>query len=96
VYRRKGNDVATFLSSVAYLVFMLVGAAAAVYPTLLTSTTDPSLNITVYNAHTGAYALRVGLIFWSFGMTLAVAYFIFIYRMFRGKVSAQSEGGGYL
>jgi cytochrome bd ubiquinol oxidase subunit II len=96
VYRRAGNDFRAFLSSAAYLVFMLVGTAAAVYPTLLSSTTDPALNITVYNAHTGPYSLRVGLIFWSFGMALALAYFIFIYRMFRGKVGEQPQSGGYL
>src|SRR5262249_35283356 len=32
VLRRKGNDKGAFLSSSAYLIFMLVGAAAAVYP----------------------------------------------------------------
>ena len=96
MYRRKGNDVGAFFSSVAYLVFMLVGAAAAVYPNLLVSTTDPALNITVWNAHTGAYSLRIGLIFWSFGMTMALGYFIFVYRMFKGKVAAESERGGYL
>ncbi len=96
IYRRRGNDAAAFLSSAAYLVFMLVGAAAAVYPVLLTSTTDPALNITVYNAHTGDYAMRVGLIFWTIGMLIALGYFIFIYRMFRGKVGEQPGAGGYL
>jgi len=95
-YRRKGNDLAAFLSSAAYLIFMLVGAAAAVYPTLLSSSTDPALNITVYNAHTGEYSLRVGLVFWSFGMALAIAYFVFIYRMFRGKVGEQTQTRSYL
>lgn len=95
-YRRKGNDFAAFLSSAAYLIFMLVGAAAAVYPTLLSSSTDPALNITVYNAHTGEYSLRVGLIFWSFGMALAIAYFVFVYRMFRGKVGEETQTRSYL
>ncbi len=94
-FRRKSNDKAAFLSSCAYLIFMLVGAAAAVYPNLLVSTTDPSLNITVYNAATGQYALSVGLIFWGFGMALALGYFVFVYRMFRGKVSAD-DGGSYM
>src|SRR5262249_8367657 len=93
-YRRRGNDKAAFLSSAAYLIFMLVGAAAAVYPNLLTSTTDPALNITVYNAAAGPYSLSVGLIFWGLGMTLAIAYFVFVYRMFRGKVD-QRQGSGY-
>lgn len=95
-YRRKGNDMKAFLSSCAYLVFMLVGAAAAFYPNLLLSTTDESLNITVHNAAAGPYALSVGLIFWSFGMLLAIGYFVFIYRMFRGKVNGAGTGTGYL
>ncbi len=96
MYRQRGNDTGAFLSSAAYLVFMLVGAAAAVYPNLLTSTTNPAYNITVNNAHTGVYALKVGLVFWTFGMALAIAYFVFIYRMFRGKVGQPSGSGGYL
>lgn len=89
----RGKERTAFLSSCAYLVFMLVGAAAAVYPNLLTSTTDPALNITVYNAHAGHYALSVGLIWWSLGMAIAVGYFVFVYRMFRGKVTATSRHG---
>jgi cytochrome d ubiquinol oxidase subunit II len=88
---RRKNDKAAFLSSSAYLVLMLVGAAAAVYPNLLTSTTDPALNITADKAATGSYALSVGLAFWGIGMALALGYFVFIYRMFRGKVTV--DGG---
>jgi cytochrome d ubiquinol oxidase subunit II len=88
LHGRRGNDKGAFLASCAYLILMLVGAAAAVYPNLLISTTDPSRNITIYNAAAGHYALSYGLIWWSSGMALAVGYFVLIYRMFRGKVSA--------
>jgi cytochrome d ubiquinol oxidase subunit II len=93
LYGRRGNDKAAFLSSCAYLIFMLGGAAAAFYPNLLVSTTDPALNITVYNAASGSYALSVGLVFWGIGMALAIGYVVFAYRMFRGKVT--TESGGY-
>ncbi len=86
LYRRRGNDARAFLCSAAYLTAMLVGAAAAVYPNLLMSTTDSALNLTVHNAAAGAYSLSAGLIVWLVGMALAVGYFVFIYRMFRGKV----------
>jgi len=92
---RKRNEFGAFLSSSAYLVFMLVGAAAAVYPNLLTSTTDPGLNITVYNAHSGEHSLAVGLIWWSFGMLIAIAYFVLVYRTFRGKIPGTAAGHGY-
>lgn len=87
---RKGEERAAFLSSCAYLIFMMVGAAAAVYPNLLLSTTDPALNITVENAHSGRYALSVGLVWWGLGMAIAVGYFVFVYRAFRGKVALTS------
>jgi cytochrome d ubiquinol oxidase subunit II len=74
---------------------MLVGAAAALYPNLLLSTTDPSLNITVYNAHSGEHSLAIGLIWWSIGMAMAAGYFVFVYRMFHGKISATAGGHGY-
>jgi cytochrome d ubiquinol oxidase subunit II len=92
-HRRRNKEKAAFLSSCFYLVFMLVGAAAGVYPNLLASTTDPALNITVYNAATGRYALSVGLVFWGFGMAMAVGYSVLVYRMFRGKVDAGAQGG---
>jgi len=95
LFRRRGDDRSAFLSSCLYLATMLVGAAVAVYPNLLTASTDPTLNITIYNAASGHRSLSIGLIWWSFGMLLAVGYFVFVYRMFRGKVRLEPGGHGY-
>lgn len=83
------------MSSCCYLVFMPVGAAAGVYPNLLLSTTNPALNITVFNAHSGEHSLEIGLIWWSYGMAIAIGYFVFVYRTFRGKISITLDGNGY-
>jgi cytochrome d ubiquinol oxidase subunit II len=95
LFRRRGNDRRAFLSSSIYLVTMLVGAAVGVYPNLLVASTDPSLNITIYNAASGPRSLSLGLIWWTFGMLLAFGYFVFVYRMFRGKVRLEPGGHGY-
>ena len=95
VLGRRGNERGAFLCSSAYLALMLVGAAAAIYPNLLLSTTDAALNITIYNAHAGEHSLAVGLIWWTFGMTLAAGYFVFVYRLFRGKIAAAAGAHGY-
>jgi cytochrome d ubiquinol oxidase subunit II len=87
-----GKELHAFLSSCVYLGFMLVGAAAAVYPNLLTSTIDPTLNITVYNARSSDYTLSVGLIWWSLGILLAIGYFVFVYRRFGGKIKEVPVG----
>lgn len=91
------RDVAAFLSSVLYIVVMLGGAAFAMHPYLLPATTDPSYSLTIYNSQTGAYSLSVGLVWWMLGIALAVGYFTFLYRSFRGKVRLEesAEGGGH-
>jgi cytochrome d ubiquinol oxidase subunit II len=89
---RKAADRSAFTCSCIYLAVMLVGAAISLYPRLLPSTA-PGYDITVEKALSGPHTLQVGLIWWFFGMLLALTYFIIVYRMFRGKVSL--EGGGY-
>jgi len=90
---RKGRELAAFLSSTTYIVGMLGGAAFAMYPYLLPATTNPSYSLTIYNAKTGAYSLSVGLVWWAIGIALAIGYFTFLYRSFRGKVVLDNEGG---
>ena len=89
------NEKGAFLASCGYIVGMLVGAAFALYPNVLPASTGAQYSLTIYNTATGAYGLRVGLIWWSLGMLLAIGYFTFIYRMFRGKVRLEegSEHG---
>ncbi|HVT96104.1 MAG TPA: cytochrome d ubiquinol oxidase subunit II [Acidobacteriaceae bacterium] len=92
-FTKQKKPLAAFLSSCLYLVFMLVGAAAGLYPTLLPSSSDPSRNITIASAIAGPHSLHVGLIWWSLGLILALAYFITSYWLFRGKVSAEAGYG---
>ena len=92
-FSRTSNDRSAFACSCAYLTVMLVGAATALYPRLLPSSGDASRDITIQKALSGPHTLRVGLVWWAFGMCLAVMYFVIVYRMFKGKVSL--AGGGY-
>jgi cytochrome bd ubiquinol oxidase subunit II len=89
---RKQRDMHAFLASCAYLVAMLAGAAVALYPNVLPSSTDPRLNLTIYNTATGHHSLTAGLFWWIPGIFLAIAYFVFIYRMFAGRVQSGSTG----
>jgi cytochrome bd ubiquinol oxidase subunit II len=94
---RKGQDPAkeklAFVASALYIVGMLVGVAFALYPVVLPASTDPSLNLTIFNTAAGEHGLTVGLTWWIPGMILALGYFTLLFRMFRGKV--RLEGGGY-
>jgi cytochrome d ubiquinol oxidase subunit II len=94
-FSRKGDDRKAFGSSCVYLAVMLVGATVGLYPRLLPSSSDPALDITIARALSGPYTLHVGLIWWTFGMLLAVAYFVVVYRLFKGKVRMDEEGYGH-
>ena len=95
VFSRRGSDGNAFLCSCGYLLSMLVGAAVGLYPVLLPSSTDPAHSITIARALAGSYSASVGLIWWVFGIALAIGYFVFIYRMFAGKVTEDFEGYGH-
>jgi len=89
-FNRSRQPVKAFLSSSIYLFFMLAGACWGVYPTLLPATTGADRDITLARAISGPHTLSVGLAWWLFGMTLAVAYVVFVYSRFRGKIDADT------
>jgi cytochrome d ubiquinol oxidase subunit II len=81
----KGKEKLAFIASSLYIIAMLVGAAFALYPVVLPAR-DHQYDLTLYNTAAAAHGLRVGLVWWTFAAVLVVAYFVFVYRMFRGKV----------
>ena len=93
---RKGQNLAmeklAFVASALYIVGMLVGAAFALYPIVLPASTDPALNLTIYNTAAGHHGLTVGITWWILGMILALGYFTLLFRMFKGKVRLEGEG----
>jgi cytochrome d ubiquinol oxidase subunit II len=90
---RAKNEKGAFLSSCFYLAGMLGGAAFAYYPNVLMASGDPANNLTIHNAATGSYGMQVGFVWWIIGIVIAIGYFVFLFRMFKGKVDL--EGGHY-
>jgi cytochrome d ubiquinol oxidase subunit II len=93
LFARAQKALLAFLSSCLYLVVMLVGAAAALYPVMLPSSTDSARDITIAKAISGTHTLHVGLVWWGIGMVLAIGYFSMTYWLFRGKVSDEAGYG---
>jgi cytochrome d ubiquinol oxidase subunit II len=90
---QKGRqEVLAFVCGALYLAFMLVGAVYALYPVILPAI-DPQYNLTVANSITESYALQVGLRWFTLGIVIALGYFVFLYRMFRGKVTLDENSG---
>lgn len=82
---QKRYKLAFVFSSISIsLLFILV--AIELYPVLIFSTYDPAYNITVHNAAASEKSLGIMLTFAAIGMPLVIAYTIFVYKTFWGKV----------
>ncbi|MEZ5429089.1 MAG: cytochrome d ubiquinol oxidase subunit II [Pyrinomonadaceae bacterium] len=90
-FNARGRDRAAFYGSSAYLASMLGGAAFALYPNVLPAV-NPAHSLTIENASAGSYGLSVGLIWWTIGILIAIGYFTFLFRTFKGKVSVEAGG----
>ncbi len=84
-----------FLGSCAYLAGMLVATAACLYPVILKSITNPALSITAQNSGSTEAGLRTALGWWLIGFPIAIAYFVVLFRIHRGRAEAAREGEGY-
>jgi cytochrome d ubiquinol oxidase subunit II len=94
-FSRRARDRAAFLGSCGFLASLLIGVAFALYPRVLPASTSDAYSLTIYNTAAGEYSLRYGVYWWSFGMLVAIGYFVLVYRMFRGKVRQDAGDHGY-
>ncbi len=93
--RQKAYDVGAFFASCLFILGALGTVAWGYYPNLLIATTDATYNLTIYNSAASAYGLQVGLGLFSLGFTLILAYTIYVYRAFWGKVTLNSLENGH-
>ena len=94
-YNKASQDKQAFLFFSLFIGGMFGSTAFGMYPNVLPASTDPALNLTIYNSAAQQYGLTVALAWWILGAALAAAYFIYIYRSFRGKVVLPPDGAGY-
>ena len=80
------NEVKPFIASTVFIVAMLVSTAIGLYPSLLPSTNMVNTDITIYNSANTAYGLNVAIKWWIIAIILAIGYFIYTHRTFRGKI----------
>ncbi|MBN2575926.1 MAG: cytochrome d ubiquinol oxidase subunit II [Deltaproteobacteria bacterium] len=89
------QDRLAFVGSAAFILGLLAASAACLFPVMLKSTLDPAWSLTAHNAAVSPHGLRTGLKWWAFGFPIAVAYFVMLFRLHRGKVKAAGDSEGY-
>jgi cytochrome d ubiquinol oxidase subunit II len=84
----KGKYRLAFLFSSLSVSLMLILVAIELYPVLIISTVDPAYHLTVYNAASSEKSLGIMLLMAAIGAPLVLAYTVFVYKTFWGKVKA--------
>ena len=90
----KHDERKAFLASCLYIAGMLTSVVFGVFPMVLPAR-NPVYSLTVDSAKASDYGLKVGLIWWIIGMSLATGYFTFVYRSFAGKVVVEKDPHGH-
>jgi cytochrome d ubiquinol oxidase subunit II len=86
-----GRDLGAFGASGLLIVGAVASIAVALYPNLLPATPDPRYSLTIYNASTSSYGLKVALIWFVIGLALIGIYTLVTHRPFVGRVRPGSE-----
>jgi cytochrome d ubiquinol oxidase subunit II len=89
---KRQQERVAFLSSCVFILGLLCSAAMGLYPNVLPSNVDAGRSLTVANVSAASYGLRIGLFWFLPAFALALAYSVFVYRHFAGKVSTQPPG----
>jgi cytochrome bd ubiquinol oxidase subunit II len=88
----QGRPGVAFAGSAGTLFTLLGTGAASRWPVLLRSSLGPSLSIDAFGAATTHHGLRVALSWTLVALPLACGYFVFLARLFRGKVRLETHG----
>lgn len=86
VMNKKDKEGAIFLSSSLFIFGALLTTIMGMFPVLLPSTNDVNPSLTIQSMKAADYGLEVGIYWWTLGMVLVSVYFIFLHRVFKGKL----------
>ena len=87
----RGDEGRAFLMSCTFIAGLLAATIGTLYPVLLRSTVDPRYTIDAFNGSSPRATLVIGLIVLLPAMALAIGYFTYLYRSFRGKVQSEDQ-----
>ncbi|HNZ02865.1 MAG TPA: cytochrome d ubiquinol oxidase subunit II [Myxococcota bacterium] len=94
VFVRSGRHPWAFLASSISIATQIGLAAVGLFPRMVPARNDLALSLTIDNASSSAKTLLTMLIISGIGAPIVIAYTVFIYRVFKGKVRHGELYGG--
>jgi cytochrome d ubiquinol oxidase subunit II len=90
VYIRQGKSAMAFLMGSLAIVLATVMVFAGLFPRIMISTLNPEWSLTIYNASSSQYTLKVMTILALIFVPIVLAYQYWTYYVFRHRISGKS------
>ncbi|PIS01121.1 MAG: cytochrome d ubiquinol oxidase subunit II [Chlamydiae bacterium CG10_big_fil_rev_8_21_14_0_10_35_9] len=88
LFVKRDRDGYAFIASSLAITFLLVTAFSGIYPNLIRSSINPVENsVTLMNSSSSDFTLKILLTIAAIGVPLVLSYGIWVYHIFRGKVT---------
>lgn len=95
VFLAKGAPLAAFAASCAAILGVVFTGVIGLFPNLIPSNLDTLYSLTIYNSSSSDYTLRIMTVVAFIFVPIVIAYKIWVYRLFRGRVSAETLAGDH-
>jgi len=89
----RNNVLAAFAASCSTIVLVVATGVTGLFPNLIPSSIDPAYSQTIYNSSSSQYTLRIMTIVALVFVPIVIAYKIWVYRIFRAKVTTREVLG---
>jgi len=90
-FLRQGKEGLTFICGGLVIILATVMVFSGLFPNLMVSTLDPANNLTIYNAASSPYTLKVITIVAAIFVPIVLAYQGWTYWIFRKRLSPESK-----
>jgi cytochrome d ubiquinol oxidase subunit II len=90
VFVKQGRSGLAFVLGSMTIVFATVMVFAGLFPRIMISTLNPEWSLTIYNASSSPYTLRVMTIVALIFVPIVIAYQIWTYTIFKQRISSES------
>ncbi len=90
----RGRAAAAFFGSSAFLAGLSTATAVCVFPVMLRASGGGALSVTAYNGGGDPSGLATALGWFAVGFPLAILYFVIVWRLHHGPVSAAADAEG--
>jgi cytochrome d ubiquinol oxidase subunit II len=91
----KNKAGVALLTSGIIAALYITSIAVMVFPNFVVSTIDPAYSLSLYNCASSPKTLEIMLIIAGVGVPIMLAYTIFVYRVFKGKVNKNDSEAAY-